>query len=119
MTTRNQLALLLALLVVGVAGSALYANASVNRRADEALAEYSRANSAPDASKLMMVQASPDDKFVRLVDRSSGKFVKEPLTFKALDGGIYAVKDDAVVRLSGNLVQNYGIWIFGTSKLAP
>jgi hypothetical protein len=114
-TTRPKLTVS-ALVIAGlaIAGTAFYANTSVNGRAESLLTEYTKTSPSPDLDKFMMVE--DPDRTVMLLDKPSGKLVEGPMVFRARDGGVLAVRQKVLVRLSGNLFQNLRIWIFGPSR---
>ncbi len=97
-----------------VAATILYANWTVNASADAALTEHSKSALPPNHDRFSIVKDA-NDTFL-LMNMSSGKIVEGPLVLRENDGGVLAVRDKKLVRLSGGFIQNVVIWIFGPSR---
>jgi hypothetical protein len=115
-TKRSKLTV--AVLAIAVVAVVLYANVSVTRRAEAELADYVKDRYPLDINSFMVLEMydGPNLKSV-LLDRASGVLIDLPFVLRDHDGGILAVRENkSLVRLSGSLLQNLRIWIFGPSR---
>jgi hypothetical protein len=96
------------LVTAAAVSAALYINVDVKKTAGRALTDYNHGADSPDLNNYLMVELA--DKTIRLVNRSTGRFVDGPLVFTDYDGRVFAVHDKALLQLSGGVFWNLAIW---------